>query len=62
MIVLTLADRTAVPIALERQHLVSVVAAHPTETLIRLTDGRRLRVRESLVEVLARWQADRLPS
>lgn len=59
MLVLTLADRSAEQIALAPRHLASVVASHPGDTLIRLTDGRRFRVRETLVDVLERWQTER---
>ena len=57
MLILTLT--TADAIAVDPQQLVAVAGAYGGETLVRLRDGRRLRVREAFVEVLARWQAAR---
>ncbi len=56
---LTLANHSGKHIVIERRELVSVVASRFDDTLIRLTDGRRLFVRESLVDVLERWRGDR---
>ena len=62
MITVTLADRRAAQITVDRQDLAAVVASYPAATLVRLRDGRQLLVRESLVEMLWRWQGEQTAS
>jgi len=45
----------------DRRQLATVVASASHDTLLRLTDGRTLFVRESFVDVLDRWHTDQQP-
>jgi uncharacterized protein YlzI (FlbEa/FlbD family) len=54
MLVLTRRDGEILVVA--PRHITTIAAARPDETVMTLTDGRRIPVRESFVEVLARWR------
>jgi hypothetical protein len=57
MLLLTLC--TADAIAVDHRQVVTVSGAQNSATVLRLSDGRHIEVREAFVEVLARWQAAR---
>jgi hypothetical protein len=58
VITVTLATYPKERFSFDRRQLATVVASASDDTLIRLTDGRTLFVRESLVDVLASWHTD----
>jgi hypothetical protein len=57
MLCLTSANQPNEAVVLAYDQLASILAKQPDATYIRLTDGRTVLVRESLVEILDRWRA-----